>query len=83
MDDLTLPARSLVVAPRMPAEPKIRKGGNPFGEMGDIVVDCGVPGCGWHAMGPRDLIGKAQAEHTRMYHSQVSTEIVTLLNIPR
>ncbi len=78
------PARSLIVAPRLPEKPKAHTG-NPFTTLGDITLDCdglmnGRP-CGWHVMGPRAIAKKAYDEHRKMFHSQ---EIgVVLLNQPR
>lgn len=79
--DLVKPAaRSLVVAARLPAKPKNRTN-DPFTADGDMVVDCSVAGCGWHAIGPRTDMKKAINAHHRMFHSQ--EVVVTLLNNPR
>lgn len=75
----TLKARELIVAPRLPDRPKTHTG-NPFTSDGDIVVDCGTPGCGWHAMGTRENVKRAMDEHRRMFHS--SSIGVVLLNQP-
>lgn len=74
------PARSLIVAPRMPAKPK-RHTGDPFTSDGDIVADCGADGCGYHVMGPRADVKQAMEAHRRMYH--VTETHVVLLNHPR
>ena len=76
------PARSLVVAPRLPAFPKEHTG-NPFTSDGDVVVDCDVDGCGYHAMGPRPLMKKALDDHHRQCHASAQAPLVTLLNHPR
>lgn len=73
-------ARSLVLANRLPAPPKNHTG-DPFTTIGDVVADCDVPGCGWHAMGARADVKKAIGEHRQMYHS--TTPMVILLNHPR
>lgn len=81
-----LPARSIVVAPRLPAKPKVYTG-DPFTADADIVLDCdqvdavtGKP-CGWHAFGPRKDMKAAVQEHNQMYHpNQIGT---VLLNQPR
>ena len=66
-------ARSLVIAPRMPAASKLHTG-NPFTSEGDVVLDCegGEDGraCGWHWMGPRALAKAAYEAHRRLYHSE-------------
>ena len=77
---MTMPGRSLIIAPRLPAKPK-KYTGDPFTSDGDIVMDCGEPGCGWHAMGPRLEAKKAWREHHKMYHPQATG--VVLLNTPR
>lgn len=75
----TLKARELIVAPRLPDRPKEHTG-NPFTTDGDLIVDCAVPHCSWHAMGPRALVKLAMDEHRRMFHSnQIG---VVLLNQP-
>lgn len=76
-----LHAREVIVAPRLPAKPPGETYKTPFDAEGDIVVDCDVDGCGWHAMGPRSLMGKAVKAHHQMYHpDQIG---VVLLNQPR
>ncbi len=75
-------ARELIVAPRLPAKPKHHTG-NPFTTVGDVVVDCDVLGCGWHAMGPRADIKKAWDEHYRVWHASAEQTGVMLLNHPR
>ena len=77
-----IPARSLIVAPRLPPPPTSRRG-NPFDADGDAVIDCDVPGCGWHAMGPRLELGKAYAEHYRQHHASAQEIGVVLINRPR
>lgn len=74
--------RLVTVAPRLPARPK-HETGDPFTADGDMVVDCGEPGCGWHAMGPRTLLKKAWQEHYRQWHGSAQTTGVVLLNHPR
>ncbi len=76
------PARNLVVAHRLPPPPKEHTG-NPFTTIGDIVVDCDVPGCGWHAMGPRAQVKKAIDAHRRAEHMSSQDPFVVLLNHPR
>jgi len=76
------PARSLIVAHRMPNPPKSRTS-SPFTADGDMVIDCDVPGCGWHAMGPRPEMGKAQAEHYRQFHASAQVAGVFRINNPR
>lgn len=61
-------AREIVIAARLPAFPK-RHTGNPFTSEGDVTLDCGVPGCGWHAQGPRKEAKEAWEQHSRLYHS--------------
>lgn len=75
-----LPARSLVIAPRLPAKPKVHTG-DPFTSDGDVVYDCDMDGCGWHAFGPRSEAKQAIQAHNQMYHpNQIG---VVLLNQPR
>lgn len=77
---MRIPARSLIVAPRLPVFPK-EYTGNPFTSIGDVTADCDVAGCGWHAMGPRAEVKLAINEHHRTYHSD---EVgVVLLNQPQ
>lgn len=66
---IVVPARGLIVAPRLPDKPK-QHTGNPFTSEGDVVVDCAVEGCGWHAMGPRAEVKRAIDAHHQMHHSQ-------------
>ena len=73
-------AREIIIAPRLPAKPKVHTG-NPFTTIGDVTADCGVPGCGYHCMGPRQDVKRAMDEHHRMYHNE--TTGVVLLNQPR
>jgi hypothetical protein len=77
-----LKARELIVVPRLPAAPKVRTG-NPWTTIGDIVIDCGVPGCGWHAMGPRSDMDSARREHYRQFHASAQEAGVFRLNYPR
>lgn len=72
-------ARSLIVAPRLPAAPKAHTG-DPFTTVGDVVADCTVEGCGWHAMGPRADVKKSIQAHHALHHPQ--DVVVTLLNNP-
>lgn len=74
------PARSLIVAPRLPAKPNLHTG-NPFTTVGDVVADCGADGCGYHVMGPRDQVKKAMDAHRRLNHSEETFTV--LLNHPR
>lgn len=76
---IKLPARSVVVAPRLPLRPRAHTG-DPFTSDGDIVLDCDVAGCGWHAMGPRLLMRAAFQEHYRQFHSATQEPVVVLLN---
>lgn len=76
------PARSLIVAHRLPDPPKNR-GGHMFAGDGDIVLDCDVAGCGWHAMGPRPQMGKARADHYRQHHASCQVAGVFRINHPR
>lgn len=80
MTEIIVPARGLIVAPRLPARPAEHTG-NPFTTLGDIVADCAVDGCGYHAMGPRADVKLAMDEHHRQYHSQETA--VVHLNRPR
>lgn len=75
-----LPARSLVVAPRLPERSKLHTG-NPFTSEGDVVADCAVEGCGYHVMGARATVKLALDEHRKMFHSTQTG--VVLLNQPR
>jgi hypothetical protein len=78
---VTLPARTIVVAARLPAAPKQRTSADLFAEEGDIVADCTNPGCGYHVMGPRAEVKLALKEHHRLHHAdEVST---VFLNDPR
>jgi len=61
-------AREIVLAHRVPAPPKEHTG-NPFTSIGDMVVDCDMPGCGWHAQGTRENVKLALEEHRRMFHT--------------
>lgn len=73
------PARSLIVAPRLPTLPEVYS--TPFTSDGDVVADCDIPGCGYHIFGPRRDVGLALKEHHRLYHpDQIG---VVLLNQPR
>ncbi len=68
------PARSVIVAPRLPVRPKNHTG-NPFTTDADIVADCDTllddgTKCGYHVMGPRAEVKKALDMHHRMYHPQ-------------
>lgn len=74
------PARSLIVAPRLPPKPLVHTG-NPFTSLGDVVADCAAEGCGYHVMGPRDVVKKAIDLHHAMYHSEET--VVVLLNQPQ
>ena len=56
---------------------------NPFAAVRDIVADCDVPGCGWHAMGPAELVKKAIDEHNRVYHTSAEQTGIILINRPR
>ena len=76
MTTLTIPARSLVVAPRLPEMPK----GHPFAGQHDIVLDCDVPGCGWHAMGPADVMDIRRKSHYREFHASAQVAGVFLIN---
>lgn len=72
------PARSLVVAPRLPDRPKEYRG---LAESdGDIVADCTVDGCGYHVMGARADVKAALDHHHRLYHPEET--VVVLLNTP-
>lgn len=79
------PARSLVIAPRIPKLDPKSYTGNPFTSQGDVVLDCdgtidGKP-CGWHAIVARKDAKQAYAEHRKQYHQQ---EVgVVHLNRPR
>lgn len=75
-------ARSLILANRLPDPPKNR-GAHVFAGDGDIVIDCTVPGCGWHAMGSRVEIGKARADHYRQFHASAQVAGVFRINDPR
>lgn len=72
----------ITAAPRLPPKPT-HTTGNPFDALGDVVADCGVEGCGWHAMGPRPLVKKAWDEHYRQHHAAAAQTGVVLLNHPR
>ncbi len=72
-------ARSIVVAPRLPDPPV----GHPFQGDGDIVLDCGVPGCGWHAMGPQKIMDVRRKEHYRQYHAADNVGGLFRINDPR
>ncbi len=76
------PALEIVTAARMP-KMGARTGAGLFDAVGDVVVDCGVPGCGWHAAGPRADVKKAQADHARMFHTQIVDPLVTHINLAR
>lgn len=80
---LIIPARGLVVAPRIPALKPSEYTGKPFTSVGDIVVDCDIPGCGWHAMGPRADVKKAIDEHHKMYHASDSEVRIIMINRAR
>jgi predicted small metal-binding protein len=73
-------AGTLIVAPRMPPPAKAQSG-TPFETLGDVVVDCGETGCGWHAMGSRADVKKAWDDHYRQYHSMQTG--VVLINHPQ
>ena len=73
-------AREIVIAHRVPAPPKERHGVSPFEEIGDMVVDCDMPGCGWHAQGTRANVKLALEEHRRMFHT--GEILVVKLNNP-
>jgi predicted small metal-binding protein len=75
-------ARELVIAPRLPPPPK-HYGANPFATIADAVIDCDVPGCGWHAMGPRADLKKAFDEHYKQCHGADREIAVVLINQPR
>jgi hypothetical protein len=75
----SLPARSLIVAPRLPPKPELHTG-NPFTTLGDVVADCQVEGCGYHVMGPRADVKKAIDAHHAMWHSEDT--VVVILNSP-
>lgn len=75
-------ARELILAPRLPSTPKTHTG-NPFTTLGDVVLDCDVPGCGWHAMGPRAVVKKAWDDHYRQFHGTNQATGVVLLNQPK
>ena len=81
-ESIRRPARSLITAARLPDPPKLRTG-NPFEADGDVVVDCDVPGCGWHAMGARPLVKRAWDEHYRAHHGSDRVAGVLLINNPR
>lgn len=73
-------ARSLIVAPRMPNPPQ----GHPFnGGTGDIVLDCGVQGCGWHWMGPREFADRARKDHYAQFHASDQVAGLFRINDPR
>ncbi len=80
LPSVQIPARGLIVAPRLPERPKLHTG-NPFTTVGDVVADCGVAGCGYHVMGARADVKKALDEHRRFYHSEETS--VVLLNHAR
>ena len=71
-------ARSLVVAPRLPDPPQ----GHPFQGDWDVVINCGVPGCGWNAMGRSRLMDKARKDHYRQYHATDNVAGLTWINNP-
>ena len=78
-----LPARSIVVAPRLPAFPKEYRG---LGEsLGDIVAECETcrltGGRRYHVQGARADVKRAMDEHHRLYHPDETG--VVLLNQPR
>lgn len=79
---IKLPARSLVVAPRLPDAPRFHTG-DPFTAEGYIVIDCDQPACGWHCMVERSLGRKAIEEHRRQYHGSAFEPLVIRLNNPR
>lgn len=80
------PARSLVVAPRLPQFPRNHTG-DPFTSDGDIVVDCDQldqrtgKKCEWHVIGVRREVKAAVKAHNQMFHSEQIG--VILLNQPR
>lgn len=86
MSDVIVPRPLLITATRMPSPPTDR-GTHLFASNGDAVVDCQVVDehgkkCGWHASGPRSDLVIALRNHQRMYHSQASDPMVTLINAP-
>lgn len=79
-----LPARGIVLAPRLPERPRVHTG-NPFTTHGDVVAECQncleAGGKRYHVSGERNEVKKALDLHHRLFHSQ---EIgVVLLNQPR
>lgn len=75
------PARSIIVAPRLPSLNAATYNGNPFTSEGDVYAECGTDGCGYKAMGARADVKLAMDAHRKMYHSQETN--VVLLNHPR
>lgn len=75
----SVPARSIIVAPRLPDRPKEHTG-NPFTSEGLMTADCMVDGCTYHAVGPRADVKKAVDAHHKLYHSEQIG--VVLLNQP-
>lgn len=73
------PARTIIVAPRLPERPRAETYLSPFDAEGDVVADCDL--CGYHVMGPRPVVGAALREHHRLYHPEETG--VVRLNAPR
>jgi hypothetical protein len=81
-----MPARSLVLASRMPTF-GARTGPGLFDREGDVVYECGTllngKPCGWGCAGTRADVKNAVENHRRMYHSQDVDPVVGFLNRPR
>lgn len=79
-----LAARTLVIAPRMPAPPKHHTG-NPFTSQGDVVAECqtcaDLGGKVYCCSGTRAEVKRAMDEHHRTFHPHETG--VVLLNAPR
>lgn len=81
MSKIKIPARGLIVAPRLPPRPKDYI--DMFRSIGKIVISCETPGCDWLYMGSRLESKAAVTEHNRLSHSDSTEAHVMMINKPR
>lgn len=78
---IKIPARGLVVAPRLPPRPKDYT--TMFAGLGRMLVSCEDPNCDWVYMGTRMTAKEAITEHNLLMHSDCTTAHVLMINKPR
>lgn len=78
---LKIPARSLLVAPRLPARPKDYL--TMFTSLGKVLISCENVECDWLYTGSRLEAKAAITEHNRLAHSDQDEAHVVMINKPR